>query len=227
MKDLVKSSRVTGYLEKVYRELNVDKFGGKLEEPIITIVNTPRAYGHVTCSKVWKVAGKGGEQERYELNISSDSMNRPIENVVSTMLHEMVHIYHLMNGIQDVSRSGTYHNKTFKAKAEEVGLVITQIPQHGWTHTEPSESLIDYIISKGWTEIAMNRGDLILFGHGVGGFGAGGSTSDGAGGEKGKRIKKPSSTRKYVCPTCGMSVRATREVRIKCADCNELMRVAE
>lgn len=218
MKDLVKSSRVTGYLEKMYRELNADKFGGKLEEPVITIVNTPRAYGHVTCSKVWRVAGKDGEQARYELNISSDSMNRPIENVVSTMLHEMVHIYHLMNGIQDVSRGGTYHNKKFKAKAEEVGLVITQIPVHGWTHTEPSEELIDYIISKGWTEIAMNRGGSVSFGGGVGG-----AASDGAGGEKGKRIKKPSSTRKYICPNCGMSVRATREVRIKCADCDELM----
>ncbi len=223
MKDLVKSSRVTGYLEKMYRELNADKFGGKLEEPVITIVNTPRAYGHVTCSKVWRVAGKNGESARYELNIDSETMNRPIENVVSTMLHEMVHIYHLMNGIQDVSRGGTYHNKKFKSKAEEVGLVISQIPVHGWAHTEPSEALIDYIIGKGWTEIAMNRGGA-FFG---GGTGTGGAASDGAGTEKGKRIKKPSSTRKYICPKCGMSVRATREVRIKCADCDELMIVEE
>lgn len=221
MKELVKSSRVTGYLEKIYRELNADKFGGELEEPIITIVNTPRAYGHVTCSKVWHVAKKDGEEARYELNISSETMTRPIENVVATMLHEMTHIYHLMNGIQDVSRGGSYHNKKFKEKAESVGLVITQIPVHGWTHTEPSEALIDYIISKGWTEIAMNRGGLSQFG-GT----AGGAASDGAG-EDGKKIKKPSSTRKYICPACGMSVRATREVRIKCADCDELMIVAE
>lgn len=40
------------------------------------------------------------------------------------------------------------------------------------------------------------------------------------------KIKKPSSTRKYFCPSCGMSIRATRDVRIKCADCDTLMKVA-
>jgi len=37
-------------------------------------------------------------------------------------------------------------------------------------------------------------------------------------------IKKPSSTRKYFCPECSMSVRATRDVRIICADCGVLMK---
>ncbi|MCM1104700.1 MAG: SprT-like domain-containing protein [Clostridium sp.] len=220
MKELIKSSRVTGYLEKMYRELNADKFGGQLEETVITIVNTPRAYGHVTCAKVWKVAKKGEQESRYELNVSSDSMARPIEDVVSTMLHEMVHIYHLMNGIKDVSRGGTYHNKTFKSKAESVGLVIEHSDKYGWTITSPSEKLIVYIISKGWTEIAMNRGGISSFGGTSGG-------TDSAGKPDGKKIKKPSSTRKYMCPCCSMSVRATREVRIKCADCDVLMTVAE
>lgn len=54
MKELVKISRVSGMLEKMYRQLNQDKFNGELEDPIITIQSTPRAYGHVTCGKVWK-----------------------------------------------------------------------------------------------------------------------------------------------------------------------------
>jgi len=33
------------------------------------------------------------------------------------------------------------------------------------------------------------------------------------------QVKKPSSTRKYVCPKCGLSVRATKAVRIACVDC--------
>ena len=32
---------------------------------------------------------------------------------------------------------------------------------------------------------------------------------------------KKSSTRKYICPCCGMSVRATRFVNVVCLDCNE------
>lgn len=93
MKELVKYSRVTGYLEKLYRELNQDKFNGELEEPVITIQSTPRCCGHVTVGKVWKIDGQE-EQFRYELNIGAGTLDRPIENVVSTLLHEMVHIYH-------------------------------------------------------------------------------------------------------------------------------------
>lgn len=37
MKELVKISRVSGMLEKMYRQLNQDKFNGELEDPIITI----------------------------------------------------------------------------------------------------------------------------------------------------------------------------------------------
>lgn len=33
--------------------------------------------------------------------------------------------------------------------------------------------------------------------------------------------KRLSSTRKYTCPRCGMSVRATRAVRVKCVECDE------
>ena len=34
---------------------------------------------------------------------------------------------------------------------------------------------------------------------------------------------KTSSTRKYVCPCCGMSVRATKVVRVQCMDCEEAL----
>lgn len=211
MKELVKTSRVTGYIEKMYRQLNIDKFDGKLEEPVITVMDTKGAYGHVTCSKVWRTK----DATRYELNIAAGTLSRPIENVVSTLLHEMVHIYCMANNIQDTSRGTTYHNKRFKEQAEKVGLIITYDKRIGWSITAPSESLIDYIIEQGWTDILMNRGiarkDLT---------GASPTSPDDAGEES---PKKPSSTRKYICPSCGMSVRATKDVRIKCMDCDELM----
>jgi len=34
---------------------------------------------------------------------------------------------------------------------------------------------------------------------------------------------KSSSTRKYICPSCDMSVRATKAVNIQCNDCDCLM----
>ena len=71
MKDTIRTSRTAGYLEKIFRAINADWFGGELEEPIITIQSTPRAYGHVTVSKIWK---SKGEERRHELNIGSSAM---------------------------------------------------------------------------------------------------------------------------------------------------------
>lgn len=139
MKDTIKTSRTAGYLEKIFRAVNADWFGGELEEPIITIQSTPRAYGHVTVSKVWKRKG----EQRHELNIGAETLQRPIEEVVATIVHEAVHLYNLAHGVQDCSRGNTYHNKRFKEEAERRGLVISHHPTYGWTITEPSEALID------------------------------------------------------------------------------------
>ncbi len=211
MKEMIKYSRVCGYLEKIYRQLNTDYFGNELEEPVITIQSTKGAYGHVTCGKVWI----SKDTSRYELNIGADTLARPIESVVSTMLHEMVHIYHLMHDIKDTSRGNTYHNKTFKKKAESVGLIIEHSNKYGWTITHPSDDLILYICAQGWQEIYLNRGGTYLTS----------TPNDSSSGSspKGDNAKKPSSTRKYICPCCKTSIRATRDVHIICADCAELM----
>lgn len=127
MKETTKMSRAVGYLEKIFRALNQNFFGGELEEPIITIQSTPSAYGHVTVYKTWKRK----EDWRHELNIGAETLNRPIENVVATMLHEMVHLYNLAHEIQDCSRGGSYHNKKFRDEAERRGLHIEHHQKYG------------------------------------------------------------------------------------------------
>lgn len=218
MKATIKTSRTAGYLEKIFRALNTDWFGGELEEPIITIQSTPRAYGHVTVHKIWKRKG----EQRHELNLGAETLERPIEEIIATIMHEMVHLYNLAHGVQDCSRGNTYHNKKFKEEAERRGLVISHHPTYGWTLTEPSEELIDYIIGQGWTEIEMNRG---------GGWCPPPSTGGKAGNGSAEPPKPPkpkkSSTRKYICPCCKNSVRATKAVNLICGDCMEKMVVAE
>lgn len=216
MKETVKTSRTAGYLEKIFRAVNRDWFGGELEEPIITIQSTPRAYGHVTVAKAWKRK----DDWRHELNMGAETLNRPIEDIVATMVHEMVHLWNIAHGVQDCSRGGMYHNKKFKAEAEKRGLVIGHHDKYGWTITSPSDALLEYILEQGWTEIAINRG----------GFGwtpppSGGSKAGDSGSAEGEEKPKPkkSSTRKLVCPKCGNSVRATKAVRIMCMDCMEQM----
>lgn len=214
MKKTTRTSRSAGYLEKMFRQLNADSFGGELEEPIITIQTTPGAYGHVTVGKTWK---KGAEGEwRHELNISADWLDRPIENVVATMLHEMTHLYNIQHDIQDCSRGGTYHNKKFKAEAEKHMLRIEQHDKYGWTITHPTEELLDYIIRQGWEEFQMCRG----FGWcPTGGSGAKGIDKATGRPTKGGEKPKGSNSRRYVCPGCGAIVRATTDLEIVCKPC--------
>lgn len=126
----------------------------------------------------------------------------------------MVHYFNYENGIQDCSRGGTYHNSRFKSAAEMRGLIVQYSDKYGWSHTSPSEELLDFVIEEGLTDILINRNERS-------GFVIGGGTGTHNGAEGG--APKPSSTRKYICPCCGMSVRATRTVRIACMDCGKQM----
>ena len=218
MKQTVKTSRTAGYLEKMFRALNDRYFGGKLPEPIITIQSTPKSYGHISVQKVWK----SGEDNRHEINIGAGTLDRPIENVTATLLHEMVHLYNMENGIKDTSRGGTYHNKRFKTEAEKRDLLIDYDSRIGFSITQPGEGLLDFIIEQGWTDIRMGRQEGLFLKGKTGPKAKGGEDEDG---EEPK--KKKSSTRKYKCPCCGNSVRATKEVNIICGDCMEKMEKVE
>lgn len=214
MKRTVKTSRAAGYLEKMFRTINQDSFGGLLEEPIITIQSTAGAYGHVTIGKVWNRAG----EQRHELNICADWLSRPIEEVVATMIHEMTHLMNLQNGIQDNSRGGTYHNRKFKEEAEKHMITITKHDKYGWTITTATEELINYILRQGWDEIEMNRG--LLF-PGYGGSSGGKATGKPEAGTG--KVKPKGNSRKHACPVCGRIARTTMDFPLICGICHEEM----
>lgn len=213
MKQLTSYNRVAGYLNKVFDLLNAEFFENALSRPTITIQSTPRAYGHFTLNDDTWVSTIGGS---HEINIGAGTLARPIEEVCATLLHEMVHYYNYIMGIQDCSRGNTYHNRKFKQAAEQRGLIVTHSDTHGWSHTSPSEILLNFVIDNGLTDILLNRNDGA-------GFYIGKTGTHSGSVEIGVKPTKTSSTRKYICPCCGMSVRATRTVRIACIDCNEQM----
>lgn len=212
MKQLTNYQRVSNYLVKVFKAINEKYFENNLETPTITIQSTVGAYGHITTNKVWNSNGVG----TYELNISADYLNRPIENVVATLIHEASHLYALMNEIQDTSNRGVYHNKRFKRIAEDMGhLQIDKHDKYGWTITSPTEDTINFCIEYGFEDILINRESPFS----LGGF-TGGKSGNG-GNILPPKTRKPSSTRKYICPCCGNSFRATKSINVICGDCNK------
>lgn len=191
-------SQATKFLEDAFDALNKEYFDNTLSRPIITVQTSPKAYGHFTSAEVWK---DGARKKNYhEINISAESLDRPIANIIATLVHEMVHYFCCINEIQDTSRGNTYHNKRFKEEAEKRGLSIDYDAKIGWSITQPAPALKSFCTAQHW------RNKLTIV------------RSGGLGGAEPKP-KKPTSTRKYACPCCGLSVRATRQVDIICADC--------
>ena len=200
MKKIRTCSALVGYLEMIFRILNREYFSDYLSMPVITIQSSQDTYGRFTSGSVWRV---GDKDNKSEINISAEWLCRPIVNVVATMLHEMTHMFCYNMGIKDTSRGCTYHNKNFKVQAEQRGLLIAHTPKYGWTLTTPSPELIEFVKSMQWDDIDISRCVESAC----------------------ARQKKLSSTRKYQCPCCGMSVRATKAVRIMCMDCQKQMEV--
>lgn len=198
-------SQATAFLESAFTILNKAYFENTLPTPAITIQSSPKAYGHCSTSERWHDAQR--KTGYYEINISAETLNRPIANNIATLIHEMVHLYHNVNNIQGTSRGGTYHNKRFKEDAEARGLLIEYDAKIGFSPTQPSPALKSFCTAQHWrNKLTISRiGDI--------------------GGNEPKP-KAPTSTRKYVCPCCGQSIRATKEVNIMCMDCSQPMRTA-
>ena len=211
MKELTTYNRVAGYLNKIFDLLNQTYFENTLSRPTITIQSTPKAYGHFSLRDDTWISKNGCT---HEINIGAGTLSRPIEEIVATLLHETVHYHNYVNGIKDCSRGNTYHNRRFKEAAERCGLIVSHSEKYGWSHTTPSDELLQFVLDNDLTDILINRNEQSGFQ--ITGTGTHSGTD-------GTRIPRTSSTRKYVCPCCNMSVRATRIVRIVCMDCGKQM----
>lgn len=227
-------------LGRLYDFLNKEFFESALSKPVITIMpeerkrHDVRVLGWFTEYKVW--SEKSGERA-YELNVTADYADRSLLDIAETLLHEMAHQFAREHNIDDCSRSGTYHNKNFAQIASEHGLVAKKSEKYGFSETrltsEAAQRITSFefgeeliyrrqtldqdevldLIEKQVPEDTTDRETVIqnmYLGLCEGKLKV---TKDG--------IKpKQSSTRKYICPGCGMSVRATRVVNVKCGDCD-------
>lgn len=208
MKELTSYNRAAGYLNKIFDLLNRTYFENALSRPTITIQSTPKAYGHFSLrADTW--LSKNGAT--HEINIGAGTLARPIEEVTATLLHEMVHYYNYETGVQDCSRGNTYHNRRFKESAESHGLCVEHSEKYGWSRTFPSDDLLAFVMDNNLTDILIESSGFRIVGTGT------------HSGTNGGTPPRTSSTRKYACPCCGSSVRATKSVHIACMDCNRQM----
>ena len=214
MKQVTNMSRLTNQLEKTFRLLNADFFNDELPTPVITVTPTAKAYAHYTPFNAWATK----DEYRREINIASGTLNRPLENIIASLMHEMCHIYNdCILHIQDTSRGGTYHNKSFATACETHGLNCERVDKYGYCKTEPNDDLILWVLEHDeLRDIEMCRIVPTFAAVGTG-------THTSSGGVNPTVKPVASHSRKYVCPCCGNSVRATKQVNVVCGDCMETM----
>lgn len=191
-------------LEDLFAVLNEKYFNSELSRPVITVspdTSKHGAFGWCTEWKAWQNAENG--EGYYEINVCSEYLSRPFVEVAGTMLHEMVHLHNVENGVKDTSRGGTYHNTSFRREAEVHGLDVEKDEKYGWSKTtlnaDALKEVTNYmaIIERDSFSLCREKEPK----------------EEKKGGKKGNSIK-------YVCPMCGAIIRATKRVRVICAECD-------
>lgn len=193
----MKMSDVVTKLESLFDILNRVYFDNALPKPVITVQSTPKAYGHCSTKKIWKSENDG----QYEINIGAEFLNRPSANTAATMCHEMVHLYCLVNEIQDTCQKGRYHNKTFKAECESRDLIVEYDRANGYAHTSPTDAFKAKLAEAG-VDLSVRFARVM---------------------PKAKAKAEREKAHRYVCPVCGQEVRTTSELSLICGHCNVTM----
>ena len=202
-------------LQRMFKLLNVTYFNSELERPVIAILtdSTSGSYGWISVNKVW--SSKDNAWFR-EINLCAEYLNRPVELVITTLMHEMVHLLNIQRGVQDTSRSGTYHNQNFRTAAEARGLIVTKHSTYGFCITQPSPEFTE-LVKDNCRAGCFKLERMKLYRDGTPKV-----TITGGDGREKTITRTKGSSRKYMCPLCGLIVRSTKDIsgKILCLDCN-------
>ena len=200
------------------------------EVPAVVLLAAPNPHsnqnvlGHFAALR-WSPKGQPAQPAQHEVIVVAEHLNRRPEDIVATLLHEAAHAMNFARGIKDCSAS-QYHNQRFKAAAEELGLVVTQVPHYGFALTQmPPETAALYAAeTEGLSSVLIHRRGTAASVP----IPPKGPDGEGDEGEKGKD-NSIGRMIKAVCE-CGYIIRASRKVlaatTVTCSCCGRPFEVA-
>lgn len=181
---------VIAQYEMVFDKFNEKYFNNELPKPIISIqMGKGDAYGWCTNYEAWT----NGDKSYFEINLCSEYLDRTVEQLCTTILHEMVHLKNAVDKIKDCN--GKYHNAKFRDTAESIGMIVEKTT-YGYSTTTLNDQQKEFVASLELKDFGFKR---IL------------------------PSKKKSSNKgnKYQCPVCGASFWSTKNLHVHCEDCDE------
>ncbi|WP_010233430.1 SprT-like domain-containing protein [Clostridium arbusti] len=85
---------ITSELNRLFDVFNKHYYNNEIQKPVIAVQTNGKdssTMGWCTCNKVWKDSTKN--EFYYEITICSEYLFRNVQEICSTLLHEMVHLY--------------------------------------------------------------------------------------------------------------------------------------
>ena len=197
-----------GSLQDAYDHYNQKLWHGKLPECLITLQRHAKAYGYFSPDRF---RARSGENTTDEIALNPDTFNSRTEReILSTLVHEMVHLWHHHNG--KPSRSG-YHNAEWAEEMDRVGLVPSNTGKPGGNRV--GQHMTHYIFDGGPFDVASS---VFLATHTAIEWGS--TQSEPGEKSKAKRASTKSKT-KFACPVCKQNAWAKPGAMLACANVDE------
>lgn len=196
-----------GDLQKAFNLFNKELFDGKLPDVMITVAKAKgkRGYFHPE-----QFLHREDRDPLHEICMVPDSLDRPVREALSTLAHEMVHLWQ-----EEFGKPGKngHHNEEWAKKMDEIGLTPTSTGQPGGKRT--GRNVTHMIVDGGAYDIAfaMAEADLAYVGKTV-------ITVP-------KVKKKDLSKLVSVCPECNAKAWSKQGLKLICFDCEVTMKQEE
>jgi len=204
------TSKAYSELRWAYDHFNAELFGNRLPRCLITLQRKgPRTLGYYSPDRFSGIVNPELKADEIALN-PVHFVGRSTIDVLSTLVHEMVHLQHARFGTPP--RKG-YHDKAWGNLMKAVGLHPSNTSSPGGRET--GQQMSHYIIDGGPFYHSclrlLNTGFTLSF-------------ADRFGQGEGK-AKSPKAGRrsKYVCFECQLAAWAKPEAKLMCADCGIIM----
>ena len=192
-----------GSFQAAYDFFNGELFGGGLPDLLVTLQRRGGSKGYFSYERF---KGRSEEGAAHELAMNPDAFGRTDEEICSTLVHEMTHVWQHTYG--NPGRTG-YHNKEWGAKMKEVGLYPSHSGELGGKET--GQRVTHCIIPGGPYAQAFSKLEAT-------GFKLRWQSQANSNGKQ----KKLDSKTKYTCPICDQNAWAKPGALLMCGNCSDL-----
>jgi predicted SprT family Zn-dependent metalloprotease len=190
-----------GAYQNAYDYFNDRLFGGRLPRCMLNFSRKSRRVLGFFAAQRWEHCGA----RTHEISLNPDLLDRPLIDVMSTLGHEMAHLWQSEFGTPS---GGGYHNEEWAKKMEEIGLMPSQTGMPGGRRT--GQQMTHYVIEGG----PFHRAFELMPTEYKLPWQSGGLVAP-------SRAERNKFT--YRCPGCGLRVWGKPQISIVCGICREYL----